>query len=208
VTITATVSSISHTFALVLNAATAALSIDATSISFGNVELNTPATQSLTLTSSGTSAVTVNSTAVTGTGFSVSGPAFPVTLSPGQTMTLSVQFDPKAAGSETGQLTIISNSSVNATATIALSGTGEGVSHEVDLSWQAPASSPVPVAGYNVYRASSGSSAYQLLNSVDTQTTYVDSTPQSGLSYDYVVKSADASGAESAPSNVTSVTIP
>jgi len=43
---------------------------------------------------------------------------------------------------------------------------------------------------------------------VDTQTTYVDSTPQSGLSYDYVVKSADASGAESAPSNVTSVTIP
>jgi hypothetical protein len=87
-------------------------------------------------------------------------------------VTLEVQFDPTAAGAATGQLTIQSNSSTNATSVISLSGTGETVAHEVDLSWQAPSSSPVPIVGYNIYRLTGGSSTYQLLNSsVDTQTT-------------------------------------
>jgi fibronectin type 3 domain-containing protein len=41
-----------------------------------------------------------------------------------------------------------------------------------------------------------------------TQTTYVDSTVQSGMTYSYEVKSVDSSGVESSPSNVISVTIP
>jgi hypothetical protein len=194
---------------LTVSQGTTTLSINATSIAFGSVVLNTPATQSLTLTSTGTAAVTVNSATLTGTGFTMTGVTFPITLTPGQTATLNVQFDPTAAGAATGQLAIASNSTTNGTAQIALSGTGVAASYVINLSWNAPASSPDPVAGYNAYRASGGSTAYQLLNSsLDTQTAYVDSTVQSGQTYSYIVKSVDASGIESAPSNPFSVTIP
>ena len=55
--------------------------------------------------------------------------------------------------------------------------------HQVDLSWDAPESSPVQVVGYHVYRAPAGSSAYQLLNtSLAVETVYLDTTVQSGLS--------------------------
>ncbi|MGA8088030.1 MAG: hypothetical protein WCA10_12035 [Terracidiphilus sp.] len=89
------------------------------------------------------------------------------------------------------------------------SSSAPAVQHKVQLSWNAPASSEVPVVGYNVYRSAAGASAYDLLNpSVDATTSYTDSTVQSGDSYDYVVKSVDSTGVESPPSNVTNVTIP
>jgi fibronectin type 3 domain-containing protein len=65
------------------------------------------------------------------------------------------------------------------------------------------------VAGYNVYRALSGTTAYQQLNSyADTQVAFEDSTVQAGLTYDYMVESVDASGVESVPSNIAVVAIP
>ena len=198
-----------QTVTLTVNPSTPTLTINATSVPFGDVVINTPATQSVTLTSTGTSAVTVNSAVVTGTGFTVAGATFPMALTPGQMVTLSVEFDPTAAGAATGQLTITSTSSTNGTAAIALTGTGMAASYAVDLSWDAPSSSPDPVAGYNIYRAPSGSTSYQLLNSsVDSLLTFVDSTVQNGLVYDYIAKSVDASGVESAASNMFSITIP
>jgi trimeric autotransporter adhesin len=208
VTVTATsmVNSASSASARV-SLAVPTLSINATSLPFGNVVVNTAAILPLTLTSTGTAPVTINAATLTGQGFSVSGATFPVTLNPGQAVTLSVQFDPIAIGMAAGQLTISSNSSTGGTAAISLSGTGQP--HQVDLSWDAPAGSADPIAGYNVYRSPGGASTYQLLNpSVDTLTTYVDSTVQSGFAYDYIVESVDASGVESAPSNVIGVTIP
>jgi hypothetical protein len=81
--------------------------------------------------------------------------------------------------------------------------------NSVELSWNAPESSAVPVVGYNVYRSTSGSSAYQLLNStIDAETTYVDSTVQAGQTYDYIVESIDNSGVASPPTSPISVTIP
>jgi fibronectin type 3 domain-containing protein len=139
----------------------------------------------------------------------MSGAAFPVTLNPNLALTLDVQFDPTATGVASGQLTIHSSSSTNGTVVISLSGTGESVSHRVDLSWDAPSSSADPIVGYNIYRSPGGSSAYQRLDaSADTQTTYVDSTVQTGLIYDYYVTSVDSSGAESVPSNQVAATIP
>jgi hypothetical protein len=206
-TLTASAGGVSESFALQLNVAVPTLSINATSVPFGNVEVNTAATQSVTLTSTGTTAVTVNSATLTGTGFTLTGATFPVTLSPGQTAMLDVQFEPTAAGAATGQLTVTSNSTTNGTAVIGLSATG--TAPEVDLSWDAPSSSADPIAGYNVYRTLSGSSTYELLNSsVDTETAYVDNTVQSGLTYDYIVESVDDSGTESVPSNMISMTIP
>ena len=206
VTLTATAGGASKTFALKLTPSTPTLTINATSISFGSVVVGSQATQTVTLTSSGTAAVTVNSAAVSGTGFSVSGSSFPVTLNPGQTLNLSVQFAPKSSGSVTGQLAIANTSSTNPTANVALSGTGSP--HQVDLSWAAPSSSSDPIAGYNVYRAA-GSSAYQMVNSsLISPTTYADSTVTSGQTYSYMVKSVGSSGTESSPSNTTTVTIP
>ena len=123
-TMTASAGSVFKSFPLQLNAAILALSINATSVAFGDVVVNTPATQSVTLTSTGTVPVTVNGATLMGVGFTLSGAAFPDTLNPGQAGTLNIVFDPTAAGVATGQLTITSNSSTNGTAVIGLSGTG------------------------------------------------------------------------------------
>jgi hypothetical protein len=189
-------------------AANPQLKVSATTLSFGSVAVNSATTGSVTLTSSGTTAVTVSSASVAGTGFSIVGGTFPATLNPNQTLTLQLQFKPTAAGSDTGKLTVNSNSTTGATAAIALSGTGTTVAAQVDLSWSAPSSSADPVAGYNVYRAL-GSGAFQLVNSsMDTKTTFVDTGVVGGDTYNYTVKSVDTSGVESAPSNEIAVSVP
>jgi hypothetical protein len=209
-TLTASAGGVAETFALQLGVGVPGLSINATSVAFGNVNLNTPVTQSVTLSSTGTAGVTVSLATVIGSGFTISGATFPLTLSSSQTETISVQFDPTVAGAATGTLTIVSTSLTNPTVTIGLSGTGvAAVASQVNLTWDAPTSSPDPVAGYNLYRSPSGASSYMPLNSaVVTQTTYVDSNVQDGQTYDYIVESVDASGNTSSPSNVAAVPIP
>jgi fibronectin type 3 domain-containing protein len=64
------------------------------------------------------------------------------------------------------------------------------------------------VAGYHIYRATSGGSFALLNSSVNLPTTYTDTTAQAGATYDYEVMSVDASGVESTPSNVYTATIP
>lgn len=208
-TLTAASGGVSKNVALQLNASVPTLTMNATSIGFGDVTLSSSATQSITLSSAGTAAVTVNSASVTGSGFSLTGLTLPVTLNPGQTAALYVAFSPTTSGFVTGKVTISSTSSTNPTATVTLSGTGVAPSYQVNLAWNAPSSSPDPVAGYHVYRAPSGTGSYQLLNStLNNQTTYADSNVQNGLTYDYCVKSVDSSGVESLPSNTATVVIP
>jgi fibronectin type 3 domain-containing protein len=132
-------------------------------------------------------------------------------LNPNQTATLSIEFDPTVAGLVAGTLTITSNSSTGAVTVIAITGTGEtsSGSNQVNLTWDAPSDSTDPVAGYNVYRAPSGSTSYQQLNTAAvTGTTYTDSSVQAGQTYDYIVESVDASDVTSAPSNMASVVVP
>jgi hypothetical protein len=182
----------------------AGLSVSATSLSFGEVLEGIPNTLPVTLTA-GTAPVNISGVTVTGTGFSVSGLSTPSTLSPGQSATLEVQFEPTATGTVTGQLSVATNAQ---TGPAIVSLTGTGASHEVELSWNAPSTSG-SVAGYHIYRSPSGAASYQLMNSsVDTQTTYIDPTVQSGQSYDYMVKSIDGAGVESSPSNIADVVIP
>jgi fibronectin type 3 domain-containing protein len=162
------------------------------------------------LTSSGTATLTVNSISVSGSGFSLTPIALPLNLNPGQSASITLTFDPTTTGSMTGQLAISSNSSTNPSLAIPLSGTATSpTSYQVNLTWQAPTSTTDPVSGYHVYRAASGTTSYALLNSaLNTPTTYTDSSVQSGSSYDYMVKSVDASGMESSPSNTTTVNVP
>ena len=207
VTLTASSDGTAVTFALQLNVGAPGLSANATSIAFGIVPVNTTATQSVELTSSGVLPITIVAATVQGVGFSITGATFPLTLAVGQPASIEVTFDPTAAGATTGQLTLLSTAVTNGVAVINLSGTGELL--QVNLSWDAPTSSPDPVAGYNVYRAPSGGTSYQQLNYVVvTQTAYVDLTVASGQTYDYIVESVDASGVTSGPSNMASVTLP
>jgi centrosomal CEP192-like protein len=211
VTLTASAGSSSKTYALELNAYVAKLSINATSIAFGDVAVKSPATQSLTLTSSGSAPVTVSAATISGSEFSFSGATLPLTLNPDQDATLSVEFDPTTTGAATGTLTISSNSSTNPTTAISLTGTGgSSESYQVNLAWDAPASSPDPVAKYNIYRSPSGSSSYALMGSVTSgELAYTDTNSiQGGQTYDYIVESVDASGNESVPSNMASVSVP
>lgn len=212
VTLTASAGGVSKSFALQLNPVATTvptLSINPTNLVFGNVTINTATAQPVTLTSTGTGPVTISSATLSGAGFTVSGVTFPVTLNPNLALTLEVQFDPSTAGASTGQLTITSNSSTNGTAAISLSGIGEVAQHQANVSWNAPAGSADPITGYHIYRSAGGSNTYQLLNSsVDTQTTYVDSTVQSGSTYNYIVKSVDSAGIESVPSSQVSAAVP
>jgi len=207
-TLTATQGSVTKTLALTLHAAPEA--IDVTSIvNFGAVKLNTPATQSLVVASTGENSLTISSAKVSGTGFKLSNSSLPATLKPGQTTTLEIQFDPATAGQFSGQLAIASNSSSGGTTTVSLIGSGAAAAYSVDLSWSAPESSPVQIAGYRIYRANGGSSSYAELNSsLESGTSYTDSTVQAGVSYDYYVESVDAAGVSSAPSSAFAVAIP
>jgi hypothetical protein len=187
------------------------LSVSTTSLNFGTVNVSATATLTVTLSSKGTSAVTVSSGTITGAGYSLVGGSFPLTLAPGSTAVITVEFAPTVSGAAAGQLTIASNSLSGATAVVSLTGTAQATAtHSVDLTWVAPTTSPTPVAGYHVYRAlATSSSTFTLLtSSLDTQTSYVDNTVLSGSTYDYEVRSVDGSGVESTPSNLFTVTIP
>jgi len=212
VTLTASASARSATFTLQLSVSPSQLSVTTTTLNFGDVALSTPAAQTVTLSTSSVLPITVSLATVTGTGFSLVGATFPITVTAGQAATLTVQFDPAAAGSSTGTLTIISTSSTNPTTVVSLSGTGVvSISYEVSLSWDAPSSSTDPVAGYNVYRSGDAGNTYQALNTSPlplTPTAYSDTSVQNGQTYDYYVESVDASGVASVPSNTATATIP
>jgi len=120
VTVSASAAGVTETTGVQLDAAAISLSVSSSSLSFGNVNVNTATTQTLTLSSSGTSAVTVSAATVSGTGFTVSGVTFPITLTGNQTATLTVQFDPTTAGAATGQLTLTSNSASGTSTLISL----------------------------------------------------------------------------------------
>lgn len=185
-----------------------ALQLQSTTVAFGNVMLNTPATQSVEVTSSGSSPLVISGVTVTGKPFQVAGATFPLTLNPAQSVTLTVTFDPTAAGASTGLITLTSNATP-AKATVALSGTGETRIYQVDLSWDSPSSSRDPVTGYRVYREASGDSSYLLLNATPVDTTsYKDTNVAGGATYKYYVESVDADGNSSAPSNVFTISVP
>src|SRR5207244_491715 len=93
------------------------------SVSFGNVAVGTTVSQTITLTNSGTAALNISQGTVNGAGFSISGMAFPVSLAPGQSSNLGVQFAPSAVGSMSGSVSLPSNAH-NSPTIISLAGSG------------------------------------------------------------------------------------
>jgi len=187
-------------------AATQLLTFSTTNLGFGNVNTGSSSTQSVTVKNSGNASVTVSQITESGTGFTLTGAATPVTLTAGQSLTFGVIFSPTAAGSMTGAVTVSSTASGSPT-TIALSGTGvQAASHSVTLTWTASTST---VSGYNVYRSTTNGSGYTKINSgLVAGLTYDDTSVQSGTTYYYVATAVDANGDESTDSNQATAVIP
>ncbi len=205
-TITASEDGIAALFNIQLTAATASLSAQISSISFGDVPVDGTDTQSFSMLSSGTEPITINSIAVTGTGLTVTGIAPPLTLNPGGTISALVVFAPMSGGDVTGSITI--NTTASSGQPLQLRVTGTGVLYEVNLSWNAPVTSDA-IAGYNIYRAETGSSAYTAVNSaLVSGTTYMDKTVVNGTFYIYYVETVDTSGVSSAPSVTLTEQVP
>lgn len=124
VTLTASLGTSSKSTSLQVVVASSTLSVNPTSVAFGSVTDGTTSTKTVTLAPGGSSPVTINSAAVSGTGFSLAPVTLPVTLNSGQTLALSIRFAPSTAGTATGSLQIGSNSSTAPNLSDALTGTG------------------------------------------------------------------------------------
>jgi hypothetical protein len=102
---------------------TGTLALSTTSLNFGNVAAGSVSPQTVTLSNTGTTTVTIMQATITGTAFSIVGGMTSVAIAPGQNHAFQIQFSPKVPGPATGAISITSDAA-NAAATIALSGTG------------------------------------------------------------------------------------
>jgi hypothetical protein len=112
------------------------LSVAPTSISFGNVLVGTSQTQSVVLTNSGGSDLTITQATVNNSAFTLSGLAYPITLASGQTAACIVTFLPQSGGTASAGVSIVFStqtayskhkrraSSTTATMTVPVSGSG------------------------------------------------------------------------------------
>jgi len=205
VTLTASLNRVSKTVKITLTPAvvlTPILTLQSSNVQFGSVVDGSSATQTVTLSSTGTGPVTVSSVVLSGStefSFDTMGPTF--VLLPNTSVPLNITFSPISTGVISGTITITSNSSVNPVATISLSGTGF---HEVNLSWN-EISPDDPIASFNVYRSLNG--PYSIIGT-SAQLNYTDTTVLSAQTYQYYVTAVDSSGVESGPSNILVVIIP
>jgi len=188
-------------------AASLTLGVSPASLNFGNVTTGASSVaQSVTITNTGNSYVTISQINLSGAGYSMTGGSAPVTLGASQNLTLSVHFSPNVAGIANGNISIVSNAS-GSPAVVSLMGTGVApVQHSVALTWNASIST---VAGYNVYRSTVSGGPYAKINaSLVPALNYTDATVQNGSTYYYVTAAVDSSGTESAFSNEASAAIP
>ena len=194
--------------------ASAAVQVSPSSLSFGNLSLQSTATQNVTLKNTGGINITISGITVTGSGFGFSSLSPGYSLPPNQIVTFQISFRPQASGPASGNVSILS-SSLATPASISVSGAGvtsaptatptspSPVPHSVVLSWGPSASS---VTGYRVYR--DDGSGLAPITSVIPDLTYTDATVVSGSTYHYAVTAVAAAGDESPYSNDASAFIP
>jgi hypothetical protein len=207
--IASSVSSASVSLAGVGEKAFAAVQVTPSSISFGNLQLQSTATQNVTLKNTGDINITISGVTVAGAGFGFSSLSPGYSLSPNQSVTFQVWFRPQTSGSASGNVSILS-SSLASPASISVAGAGVTSAssptpslHSVTLTWGPSASS---VIGYRVYR--DDGNGLSPLSAVLTNLSYTDSTVVSGSTYEYAVTAVDSEGGESAYSNQVTAVIP
>jgi len=181
----------------------AQLAVTPLTVSFGNVTIETHASQTATLTATGSS-VTVSSARTTNSVFQMSGLSLPVTLAAGDSLSFSLLFAPQTTGDTAATISFVSNATDSPTlATV--SGTGT-LPHTVTLSWNPSTSA---VAGYEIYRSSNPHGPYVQVNArLNRSTSYSDGTVVSGQTYYYATTAVAPGGIQSGFSNRVKVVVP
>jgi len=95
------------------------------SLAFGDVDVGTSSTKTLTISNVGDADLTITEITVTGTQFSVG--TYPGTIAAAGSADVNVTFSPTSAGAKSATLTIASDDPDEATVTVSLSGTGVSV---------------------------------------------------------------------------------
>jgi HYDIN/CFA65/VesB-like, Ig-like domain/Abnormal spindle-like microcephaly-assoc'd, ASPM-SPD-2-Hydin/Cep192 domain 4 len=101
----------------------AQIAVVPSSVSFGSVTVGVPNSQTLTIQNPGTATLSVTQASLSGTGFTSSGLVLPLSVPAGGSATFNVGFTPAAAGSVSGSITLISNTT-NSPLVVPFSGTG------------------------------------------------------------------------------------
>ena len=96
-------------------------------LSFGSIAVGSTQSKVLTLSNTGAQSLTISAATVTGPGFTVSGLSLPYSLAAGSSTSLTVNFSPTTAGTDSGNLAINSNASDPSVA-VALSGSASSTS--------------------------------------------------------------------------------
>lgn len=183
------------------------LMVSPSTMNFGNVAVGSSSALTGTLSASN-GEVVVSSAAWNGSGYSVSGITFPVTVNAGKTVSYTVTFSPPSVGTSSGSISFTSNASDVA---LAQSFSGDGTQqaaeqHSVSLSWDPSTSA---VIGYNIYRGTRSGGPYSKLNSsLLAGTSYTDAAVQAGATYYYVSTAMSSGHLESSYSDQATAVIP
>ena len=130
-----------------------------TGVDFGNVTVGTSSTQTVVVTNLAHSNATISAATVTGSGFNYMGPALPLTLSGGQSVSLTISFAPSGVGISAGNLSLSESGNVSPNS-VPLTGTGVQSQQTLSLTVN-----PQSVSFGNVPVGTSGSQTVALLNS-------------------------------------------
>jgi Abnormal spindle-like microcephaly-assoc'd, ASPM-SPD-2-Hydin/Transmembrane protein 131-like N-terminal len=133
--------------------ATYTMLLNPTSVTFGNLNVGSSATQTVQLSNTGNASFTVTQVSAAGVGVSVSGLPVPTTIAPSQSVPLTVTFAPTAGGAVAGGITVTNDGGVNVLAAV----TGTGVQAGLSVS-------PTSASFGSVVTGSTNSQTIQLKN--------------------------------------------
>ena len=171
------------------------LSLTPTSASFGSVVTGNTNSQTIQIKNSGTANLTVSQATVSGAGFSLSGLALPMTLTPGQSGNFNVQYAAQGTGSVTGAVSVTSNAP-NSPAAVALSGTAVAATTTISVN-------PSSLSFGSVTDGSSAAQGFTVTNTGNSNVS-ISGTTVTGAGYSIV---SGAGAVTLSPKQSTSVSV-
>ena len=151
-----------------------ALTASPVSIPFGSVTVGSSSSVPVTLSNTGTAAVSITAHSITGTGFTLTGWTAPASLNPGQTTSFTVTFAPMSAAAASGSVSITS-SAPGSPLIINLTGSGTTTQAQMTISPSTVAFNNVNVGGnftQNVTLSNTGTAALNITAATITGTGY------------------------------------
>jgi hypothetical protein len=190
------------------------LTISPASVNFGTRAVKSSTPQSVVLTNTGNTSLSISSINIAHPAFSVAGISKGMSLSANQKLEFQVWYHPTVVGKAAVTISLDSSAGL-APVTLAVAGSasnsavptsGATGAHSVTLNWNNRSTTTI---GYHVYRGEVSGGPFARLNQVLLGTTsYKDTEVVSGGHYFYVVTAVAEGGPESAYSNEVAVDVP